>query len=64
MFLYLDKTRTPLEVSSVQIYDPSSAPGGKVHFEEILATFQNRLDRSRVFRRKLLELPLALDHPY
>jgi WS/DGAT/MGAT family acyltransferase len=64
MFLYLDKTRTPLEVSSVHIYDPSTAPGGQVDFEDILATFESRLDRSSVFRRKLLEPPLALDHPY
>jgi len=63
-FLYLDNTRTPLEVSSLQIYDPSTAPGGKVRFDDILATFENRLDRSKVFRRKLCEVPLSLDHPY
>jgi WS/DGAT/MGAT family acyltransferase len=64
MFLYMEKTRTPLEVSSLQIYDPSSAPGGKVRFTEILATFESRLDRSKVFKRKLLEVPFSLDHPY
>jgi hypothetical protein len=64
MFLYLEKTRTPLEVSSLQIYDPSTAPGGKVRFKEILATFESRLDRAKVFKRKLLEVPFSLDHPY
>jgi len=64
MFLYLEKARTPLEVSSLQIYDPSTAPGGKPGFKEILATFESRMDRSRIFRRKLLEVPLSLDHPY
>jgi WS/DGAT/MGAT family acyltransferase len=64
MFLYLEKTRTPLEVSSLQIYDPSTVPGGKVRFSDILATFDSRLERSKVFRRKLLEVPFALDHPY
>jgi len=64
MFLYLEKTRTPLEVSSLQIYDPSTAPGGQVRFKEILATFESRLDRAKVFKRKLLEVPFSLDHPY
>jgi WS/DGAT/MGAT family acyltransferase len=64
MFLYLEKTRTPFEVSTLQIYDPSTAPGGKVRFKEILATFESRLDRSKVFKRKLLEVPFSLDHPY
>ena len=64
MFLYLEKKRTPLEVSSLQIYDPSTAPGGKVRFKEILATFESRLDRAKVFKRKLLEVPFSLDHPY
>jgi WS/DGAT/MGAT family acyltransferase len=64
MFLYLEKARTPLEVSTVQIYDPSAMPGGKVRFKEILATFESRLARSKVFRRKLLQVPFSLDHPY
>ena len=64
MFLYLEKTRTPAEVSSLQIYDPAGTPGGKLGFEEVLATIESRVDRSRVFRRKLLEVPFSLDHPY
>ncbi len=64
MFLFLEKTRTPLEVSTIQIYDPSTAPGGTVRFKEILATFESRLERSKVFRRKLLKVPFSLDHPY
>ncbi len=64
MFLYAETYRTPLELASLHIYDPSTAPKGKVRFKEILATFASRLDRCDVFRQKLLELPLALDHPY
>ena len=64
MFLYLEKTRTPAEISILQIYDPASAAGGKLGLKEILATFENRLDQSSVFRRKLLEVPFSLDHPY
>lgn len=64
MFLYAETHRAPLEVGCLQIYDPSTAPKGAVRFKEILATFQNRLDRSDLFRRKLAEVPLSLDHPY
>ncbi|WP_405234903.1 WS/DGAT/MGAT family O-acyltransferase [Lentisalinibacter orientalis] len=64
LFLYAESERAPLEVSSLQIYDPSTHPAGRVKFTEILATFAARIDRSKVFRRKLLPVPFALDYPY
>ena len=64
MFLYAETHRAPLEVGCLQIYDPSTAPKGEVRFKELLATFQARLDRSDVFQRKLVEVPLSLDLPY
>jgi len=64
MFLYAESHRAPLEVGCLQIYDPSTAPKGEVRFKELLATFQARLDRADVFTRKLVEVPLSLDHPY
>ena len=64
MFLYAESHRAPLELGCLQVYDPSTAPSGKVRFKEILATFQERLDRCDVFRQKLVEVPLSLDHPY
>ena len=64
MFLYSESYRAPLELGSLHIYDPSTAPGGQVRFKEILATFHSRLDRCAVFRQRLLELPLSVDHPY
>lgn len=64
MFLYAETHRAPLEVGCLQIYDPSTSPKGAVRFKEILATFQDRLDRWPLFRQKLVEVPLSLDHPY
>ena len=64
MFLYSETYRAPLELGSLHIYDPSTAPKGTVRFKEILATFASRLDRCDVFRNKLLEMPLSVDHPY
>lgn len=53
-----------MEVSSLHIYDPSTAPNNVVRFKEILATFDNRIENAGIFHRKVLELPLSLDHPY
>lgn len=64
LYLYTESSRAPLEVSTLWIYDPSTAPNGSVKFEDIVAAFEHSLDRSKVFRRKLVEVPLHLDHPY
>jgi len=64
MFLYSENSRMPLEVSSLHIYDPSTAPNGVVRFKEVLATFNNRIEKAGIFHRKILELPLSMDHPY
>ena len=64
LFLFAENHRAPLEVGCLQIYDPSTSPSGKVRFKEILATFQQRLDRVDLFRRKLVEVPFSLDYPY
>jgi WS/DGAT/MGAT family acyltransferase len=64
MFLYAESHRAPLEVGALQIYDPSTAPDGLVRFKELLATFQNALDRCVMLRQRLVEVPFALDHPY
>ena len=64
LFLFAENHRAPLEVGCLQIYDPSTAPAGSVRFKEILATFQQRIDRVDLFRRKLVEVPFSLDYPY
>jgi WS/DGAT/MGAT family acyltransferase len=64
LFLYTENHRAPLEVGCLQIYDPSTSPNGEVRFKEILATFQERLDRADLFRQKLVEVPFSLDYPY
>jgi WS/DGAT/MGAT family acyltransferase len=64
LFLYTENHRAPLEVGCLQIYDPSTSPNGEVRFKEILATFQERLDRVDLFRQKLVAVPFSLDYPY
>ncbi len=63
-FLYSDSVHANSNVTFVQIYDQSTAPGGKVRFKSILAHIESRLHRSPVFRNKLKRVPLELDYPY
>jgi WS/DGAT/MGAT family acyltransferase len=63
-FLYLQGGSTLTHVMGVYIYDPSTAPGGKVRFKDIVRHIEHRSHTSPVFRRKLFRLPLDIDHPY
>ncbi len=63
-FLYLQTGDTLTHIMGIYIYDPSTAPGGKVRFKDIVAHIASRLATSPVFRRKLYRLPLDFDHPY
>jgi len=64
LFLALETPEAPLHVASLSIYDPSTAPGGKVRFKAVLNHFESRLHQWKQFRRKLVELPLGIDRPY
>ena len=64
VFLTQESERAPMHISFLLLYDPSTAQGGFVRFKDILRTFESRLDKSPVFRRKLLQVPLGLDNPY
>ena len=63
-FLYSDTTHSNSNVTLIQIYDQSTAPGGKVRFKSILAHIESRLAELPLFRSKLQRVPLDLDHPY
>ena len=63
-FLYLETPSTPMHVGGLQIYDPSTAPGGKVSFEDILQWVEHHLHLVRTLRQKLVGVPFNLDHPY
>ena len=63
-FLYSDTAQANANISKIQIYDQSTAPGGQVRFKSILAHIAGRLDRSPIFRQKLQRVPLELDYPY
>jgi diacylglycerol O-acyltransferase / wax synthase len=63
-FLYADTSHSNSNITLIQIYDQSTAPGGKVRFKSILAHIESRLAGLPIFRSKLQRVPLDLDHPY
>ena len=52
--IFMERGNTFSHVAALVIYDPSSAPGGKVRFKDILAHFDRRLHRHPIFRRRLM----------
>ena len=64
LFLALERGNQFLHVAGLGIYDPSTAPGGKVRFKSVLNHFASRLDESKAFRRRLITVPKDIDRPY
>jgi diacylglycerol O-acyltransferase len=62
--LYLDRPHAPNHVGPIIIYDPASAPGGRVSFDEIVEFVSHRLHIAPAFRERLVPVPLGLDRPY
>ena len=50
--------------TGVYIYDPATAEGGEVSFDDILDHIERRLHTSPIFCRKLVQVPLNLDRSY
>jgi len=64
LFLASESVHSNSNVSLIQIYDPSTAPGGRLRFKSLLALVESRLHRSPIFRQKLRQVPFGLDDPY
>jgi hypothetical protein len=63
-FVYAETGHANSNITLVHIYDPSTAPGGRVRFKGFLKHIESRLHLSPIFRQKLLRVPLELDYPY
>lgn len=63
-FINLEQTNTPQHIGGLGIYDPSTAPGGFVRFKQVIANFEQRLNRLPLFRTRLHEVPGNIDRPY
>jgi WS/DGAT/MGAT family acyltransferase len=62
MFIYSDTPETPMEIAYACIFDPASAEGG-YSFERVVDLLTSRIPDLRPFRRRLMPVPLGLDHP-
>lgn len=63
-FLYGETARSPMHIGALAIYDPEGLEGGTQRFKNILTFIEERLHLAKTFRRKLVEVPFNLDHPY
>jgi WS/DGAT/MGAT family acyltransferase len=64
LMLVTESNNVFMHVASLAIYDPSSAPHGKVRFKDILKFVSQRIQYEPIFRRRLVTVPLSLDLPY
>jgi len=62
-FLYLETPSLHMHVSMAAIFDPSTVPGG-YSFDKLRDLVSSRLTRAPIFRRRLVEVPFRLGHPY
>lgn len=63
-FLYLETANTPMHISGLGIYDPATAPGGKVRFKQIMENVNARAKRVPAMCSILQTVPMRWDHPY
>jgi len=64
LFLANENKRQHMHIAALGIYDPSTAPGGKVRFKSILDFFERRAREVEPFRRRLVRAPLGLDRAH
>lgn len=63
-FLYLETANNLTHIMGAYVYDPATAPGGKVRFKDIIRHVESRVHTSPLFKRRLYRLPMDIDHPY
>ncbi len=61
-FLYLETPSLHMHVAMTMVFDPSTVPGG-YSFERMKELIGDHIPHSRVFRRRLVEVPFRLGHP-
>jgi diacylglycerol O-acyltransferase / wax synthase len=63
-FLAIETSRTYGHVGGLAVYDPSTAPGGKLDIPELCDLVAERLHLLPPFQWRLVQVPLGLDLPY
>lgn len=63
-FVYRELPHAPLHVGTVLLYDATTAPGGTLTFDDVVSAVSRRLHLAKAFRRRLVPVPMELDHPW
>jgi diacylglycerol O-acyltransferase / wax synthase len=63
-FLAVESARTYGHVGGLAVYDPDTAPGGRLEMDDICRLVSERIHLLPPFRWRLVGVPLGLDHPY
>jgi len=62
-FIYLESERSPMAIGAVYVMDAKDAPGD-FSYQTWYSLVESRLKLSKVFRQRLVEVPLDLSFPY
>jgi WS/DGAT/MGAT family acyltransferase len=62
-FLRMETPTTYGHVASLAIFDPATSPRA-LGYEDVRALIESRLHLVPPFRRRLVDVPLGIDHPY
>jgi diacylglycerol O-acyltransferase len=62
-FTYLETPSLHMHVSMAAIFDPTTVPGG-YSYDKVKELVSERLAGAPIFRRRLVQVPFRLDHPY
>ena len=62
--LYTEQPSSPNHIGSLGIFDPSTAPGGRITFEQMVDYYAQRIHLGKTFRRRMVRVPLDLDDPW
>jgi diacylglycerol O-acyltransferase len=63
-FLSLETEHAPLHVAATIVLEPSPHDGSPADYQGIRRHLAPRLSRLPIFRRRIQEVPLRLDHPF
>jgi diacylglycerol O-acyltransferase len=63
-FIFNENVRCPQHVGNLSIFDPATAPGGKVRFKTIMQDAADRGHMVPYLRQRLIEVPFNADFPY
>jgi diacylglycerol O-acyltransferase len=62
--LYSETPTAPMSGGGLGIYDPSTAPGGKVTLKGLMSFVEQRLHLAPYFRRRIVRVPFDMDNPW